>query len=257
MLCCLARHVIDVFGVNLIELDELKMKPVLVIRHARTEGAGFFGTFLDQKKIPWCMVCIDKGDVLPSDMADYSGLVMMGGPMSVNDDLPWISKELALIRQAMALNFPVLGHCLGGQLISKALGAKVCANPVKEIGWGKVAVTAGSCGARLFGVDTFESFHWHGETFELPQDAEHLLSSQYCQNQAYQIGNAIAFQCHIEMTEEMVEIWCDGGAEELLVSSNSPAVQQAHEMQTDLKGRVLRLNNVATNVYSQWIEALK
>jgi GMP synthase-like glutamine amidotransferase len=233
------------------------MNPVLVIRHARAEGAGFFGTFLDQKEIPWSLVCIDEGEELPTDISPFGGLVMMGGPMSVNDYLPWISRELELIRWAMALNLPVLGHCLGGQLISKALGAKVGANPVKEIGWGEVQVTAGPHGAHLFGVEAFESFHWHGETFELPQGAQHLLSSQYCQNQAYQIGHTIAFQCHIEMTEEMVRIWCDIGHAELLASSNSPAVQQANAIQENLQARLDALNKVATNVYSQWIKALK
>ena len=233
------------------------MNPVLVIRHARTEGAGFFGLFLDQKHIPWYMICLDKGDVLPSDMANYSGLVMMGGPMSVNDDLPWIAQELTLVRQAMAENLPVLGHCLGGQLISKALGAKVSANPVKEIGWGEVRASADNKAAELFGVSTFESFHWHGETFELPEGAQHLLASQYCQNQAYRIGSAIAFQCHIEMTEEMVNTWCENGADELSASSSSPAVQQAEQIRSNLAQRVAKLNQVATHVYSKWIEMLK
>jgi len=233
------------------------MNPVLVIRHARTEGAGFFGLFLDQKHIPWHMICLDKGAVLPSDMANYSGLVMMGGPMSVNDDLPWIAQELTLIRQALAANLPVLGHCLGGQLISKALGAKVSANPVKEIGWGEVSASADTKAAELFGVSTFESFHWHGETFELPEGAQHLLASQYCQNQAYRIGSAIAFQCHIEMTEEMVNTWCENGADELSASSSSPAVQQAEQIRSNLAQRVAKLNQVATHVYSKWIEMLK
>lgn len=233
------------------------MKPVLVIRHALTEGAGFFGTFLDQKSIPWCMICLDKGDALPLDMEGYSGLVMMGGPMSVNDDLPWIQQELELIRKAMVLDLPVLGHCLGGQLISKALGARVVANSVKEIGWAQVKVVPDQYAFDLFGSANFESFHWHGETFELPQGAQHLLSSQYCKNQAYQIGSAIAFQCHIEMTEEMVETWCEGGADELLASMVSPAVQQAIEIKRDLKPRVANLNKVATHVYSQWIKSFK
>jgi GMP synthase-like glutamine amidotransferase len=232
------------------------MKPVLVIRHARTEGAGFFGVFLDQKHIPWQMVRIDEGDALPSDIADYSGLVMMGGPMSVNDDLPWIAQELNLIRQAMAANKPVLGHCLGGQLISKALGAKVCANPVKEIGWGEVQVTSNSDGLDLFGVNAFESFHWHGETFDLPDGAQHLLSSKFCKNQAYQIGKAIAFQCHIEMMEDMVKVWCEGGQDELADSIASPGVQQADAIQTNLAARVANLNKIAGNVYSYWIKAL-
>lgn len=238
-------------------IGTVEMKPVLVIRHALTEGPGFFGTFLDQKSIPWCMICLDKGDALPLDMEGYSGLVMMGGPMSVNDDLPWIQQELELIRKAMVLDLPVLGHCLGGQLISKALGARVVANPVKEIGWAQVKVVPDQYAFDLFGSANFESFHWHGETFELPQGAQHLLSSQYCKNQAYQIGSAIAFQCHIEMTEEMVETWCEGGADELLASMVSPAVQQAIEIKRDLKPRVANLNKVATHVYSQWIKSFK
>lgn len=238
-------------------IGTVEMKPVLVIRHALTEGPGFFGTFLDQKSIPWCMICLDKGDALPLGMEGYSGLVMMGGPMSVNDVLPWIQQELELIRKAMVLDLPVLGHCLGGQLISKALGARVVANPVKEIGWAQVKVVPDQYAFDLFGSANFESFHWHGETFELPQGAQHLLSSQYCKNQAYQIGSAIAFQCHIEMTEEMVETWCEGGADELLASMVSPAVQQAIEIKRDLKPRVANLNKVATHVYSQWIKSFK
>lgn len=232
------------------------MKPVLVIRHARTEGAGFFGTFLDQKNIPWCMICLDKADPLPLDMEGYSGLVMMGGPMSVNDDLPWIQQELELIRKAMLLDLPVLGHCLGGRLISKALGARVFANPFKEIGWAEVIVVSDQYAFDLFGLANFESFHWHGETFELPQGAQHLLSSQYCKNQAYQIGKAIAFQCHIEMTEDMVGVWCDAGVDEILASKDSPGVQQVTEIQRYLKERVANLNKVATHVYSQWIKSL-
>ncbi len=227
------------------------MKPVLVIRHAKTEDAGFFGTFLDQHNIPWLMICIDKGNAIPEDISVYSGLVMMGGPMSVNDDLPWISDEVALIKQAMVNNLPVLGHCLGGQLISKALGATVKANPVKEIGWGDVVVRDEQA-LSLFGVSGFESFHWHGETFDLPKGAKHILASQYCQNQAYVIGNAIAFQCHIEMTEEMVKTWCENGREELKSSRSSSAVQQAELIQQNLEQRVANLNSVARNVYTYW-----
>ncbi|MDH4456459.1 MAG: type 1 glutamine amidotransferase [Candidatus Methylopumilus sp.] len=227
------------------------MKPVVVIRHAKTEGAGFFGAFLDQHNIPWQMTCIDKGDAIPQDVSAFSGLVMMGGPMSVNDDLPWIEDEVALIKQAMGKNLPVLGHCLGGQLISKALGATVKANPVKEIGWGEVHGSDEKA-LSLFGVPSFESFHWHGETFELPKGAKHMLASQHCQNQAYLIGNAIAFQCHIEMTEEMVKTWSENGSEELESSSSSPAVQQAELIQQNLERRVANLNVVATNVYTYW-----
>jgi GMP synthase-like glutamine amidotransferase len=233
------------------------MKPVLVIKHSKTEGAGFFGTFLDQNNIPWCMIYIDEGNVLPDDISAYSGLVMMGGTMSVNDNLPWIAQELELIRQAMSQNLPVLGHCLGGQLISKALGAKVVANPYKELGWGNVQVNAANEAIQLFGTSEFESFHWHGETFDLPEDAKHLLSSAHCNNQAYQIGSALAFQCHIEMTEEMVRTWCDQGEDELSEFSKSPGVQQANQILNNLEQRIANLNNIASNVYANWIKGLK
>ena len=232
------------------------MKPVLVIRHSKTEGAGFFGTFLDQKQIPWCMICIDEGYVLPVDISAYSGLVMMGGSMSVNDNLPWIEQELKLIQQAITKKLPILGHCLGGQLISKALGAIVSANPVKEFGWGNVHVNEIPEAINLFGTCEFESFHWHGETFALPIGAKHLLSSEYCNNQAYQINNILAFQCHIEMTEDMVQTWCNQGADELVEFSSSPGVQQANQILQNLRERVANLNNIATNVYSHWIKAL-
>jgi len=244
------------------------MKPVLVIKHSKTEGAGYFGTFLDQKNIPWCMVYINEGDVLPDDISAYSGLVMMGGTMSVNDDLPWIDQELKLIRQAMALNLPVLGHCLGGQLISKALGAVVGANRYKELGWGNVETSvvveasaveeAGTLeeAMNIFGTTAFESFHWHGEAFALPEGATHLLSSEHCNNQAYQIGSALAFQCHIEMTAEMVKTWCDQGADELAEFSSSPGVQQADEILLNLEQRIANLNQIASNVYSYWIKGL-
>lgn len=232
------------------------MKPVLVVRHAKTEGAGFFGIFLDRHQIPWQLLCIDQGDALPAEISSYSGLVMMGGPMSVNDDLPWIDQELHLIQQAMTEKLPVLGHCLGGQLISKALGAAVTANSVKEIGWGSVHATNDSA-VELFGVSDFESFHWHGETFALPDGAEHLLASHYCQNQAYRMGNALAFQCHIEMTQEMVKTWCENGEDELRSSISSPGVQQSGRIQYNLAERVALLNQVAANVYAHWIKQLR
>ena len=94
------------------------MKPVAVFRHSGTEGPGYFARYLDEHGVPWTLVRIDSGDPLPPSPAQYSGLVFMGGPMSVNDDLPWIPRVLALIARAVDEDVPVLGHCLGGQLMS-------------------------------------------------------------------------------------------------------------------------------------------
>jgi len=181
------------------------MKSIAIFRYASTEGPGYLADFLDQRQIPWQLIRIDTGEAVPPQPATYSGLVFMGGPMSVNDDLPWIPPLLELIRNAYAQDIPLLGHCLGGQLISKALGAVVARNAVKEIGWGEVHVSDNDSARAWFGeVRSFNAFHWHGETFTLPQHATHLLSSAHCANQAYAIGKHLALQCHVEMTEKMI-----------------------------------------------------
>lgn len=234
------------------------MKPVVIFRHAVTEGPGFLGTFLIEKSIPWRLVKIDQGEALPGLVLGFSGVVLMGGPMSVNDDLPWIPPLLALIREAVEADIPVLGHCLGGQLISKALGAVVTKNPVKEIGWGEVNVNDNTEARHWFGdTKTFQVFHWHGETFSLPAGATHLLSSVYCRNQAYSIGKHLAFQCHIEMTTDMVKAWCEVGADEIAESAKSLGVQPVAEIKRELDARVAVLNAMARPVYERWIEGLK
>ena len=147
--------------------------------------------------------------------------------------------------------------------MSKALGATVsknkspAGNQVKEIGWGKVVVSQNEAAKNWFGdIQTFNAFHWHGETFALPDGAIHLLASAHCQNQAWSIGKHLAFQTHIEMTTEMVQKWCDEGADELLESVDSVAVQQAGAMQETLPVHVFFLNKVANQVYTQWIKGL-
>jgi GMP synthase-like glutamine amidotransferase len=234
------------------------MKPVIIFRFLDREGAGFLGDFLTVQNIPWILHEIDLGKPAPSSILAYSGMVLMGGPMSVNDDLPWIAPMLALVRESVGNDIPVLGHCLGGQLMSKALGATITQNSIKEIGWGEVMVSNNQAAKNWFGnIQTFNAFHWHGETFALPQGSIHLLASPYCQNQAWSIGRHLAFQTHIEMTVEMVQKWCEEGADELVESADSIAVQQAAQMQETLPVHVFFLNKVANQVYTQWIQGLK
>ena len=233
------------------------MKPIAIFRHALTEGPGYLAEFLDERKIPWRLIAIDIGDAVPHSASAYSGLVFMGGPMSVNDDLPWIAPALALLHDAVARDIPLLGHCLGGQLISKALGGVVSRNPVKEIGWGEVTVSGNDIAHSWFGsVRNFQAFHWHGETFALPQGAMHLLSSVHCANQAYAIGKHLALQCHIEMTAAMIASWCEIGAKEVLASSLSPAVQPVHVIQQQMAEKLPQLQKVAEQLYGKWIQGL-
>jgi GMP synthase-like glutamine amidotransferase len=233
------------------------MKPIAIFRHSSTEGAGHFALFLTEHAIPWQMVHIDQGEAVPKDAGAFSGLVFMGGPMSVNDDLPWIAPTLALIRDAYAKDIPLLGHCLGGQLMSKALGGAVSKNPIKELGWGKVNVADNATARQWFGdIREFDSFHWHGETFSLPQGAVHLLSSAHCANQAYAIGKHLAMQCHVEMTEPMIREWCKEGASEVAANASSPAVQSTQMMQAQMHDKLPELHRVATQLYRQWLHGL-
>lgn len=233
------------------------LKPVIVFKNVTHEGPGYLGDFLTEQNIPWKIINTNNAESLPASILGYSGVVIMGGPMSVNDDLPWIAPMLNLIREARDADIPLLGHCLGGQLISKAFGGVVRANPVKEIGWGEVTVSQNEAAKYWFGeIEIFNSFHWHGETFSLPEGATHVLVSAHCQNQAYSIGKHLAFQSHIEVNAEMVRSWCDLGAEELAEAAASPAVQQAEAMQQALPVHCFFLNKVAKQVYGQWIKGL-
>src|SRR5688572_3399180 len=185
------------------------MKPVAIFRHSITEGPAYFATVLDQKRIPWHLIKTDQGDSVPTDCTVYAGLAFMGGPMSVNDDLPWIAPVLDLIRDAVRADVPVIGHCLGGQLMAKALGGVVTSNPVKEIGWGRLDILQTNEGQHWFGNGaSFESFHWHGETFSLPPGAVRLAVSEYCSNQMFAIGKHLGMQCHVEMTSALIADWC-------------------------------------------------
>jgi GMP synthase-like glutamine amidotransferase len=234
------------------------MKPIAIFRHASTEGPGFLSDFLDSNNVPWKLVRIDAGDAVPDTVEGFSGLVLMGGPMSVNDDLPWIPRVLALIREAVEKDIPVLGHCLGGQLMSKALGGTVTRNPVKEIGWGGLQVAANDEARYWFGkLERFPGFHWHGETFSIPPGATPILSSAYCPHQAFAYGKHLGFQCHVEMTADMVRTWTEVGEDELLSSAASPGVQPVEEIIRDLDTRVAMLNQVAATIYDVWLKGIK
>ena len=235
------------------------MHPVLIFRHSPSEGPGYFTTFLDRHGIPWKLVRIDAGDAVPGSLNGVSGICLMGGPMSVNDDLPWIPPLLNLIRQAVAEDVPVIGHCLGGQLMAKALGGTVSANPVKEIGWGDVRVTDADA-ARPWTGDAkraVPAFHWHGETFSVPPGATRILDSAYCANQAFVLNDRhIGMQCHVEMTPDLIASWCDNGAAEI-AASDSTAVQSPAAIQADLPSRTAQLHQLADKIYSRWIQGLR
>src|SRR3989338_1102292 len=233
------------------------MQPILIFRHAPHEGPGYLADYLARHRLPHRLIRIDQGDPVPTSLDGIPGLVFMGGPMSANDPLPWIPKVTALIRQAVAADLPVLGHCLGGQLISKALGGVITKNPVKEIGWLPVqAIDAPAARDWLGGLPReFEVYHWHGETFSIPPGATRILGSRDCANQAFVIGKTLSFQCHIEMTADMVREWARVGSNEL--APTCATVQSPQTMAVDLDARVARLQGLADKFYDRWIQGLR
>jgi GMP synthase-like glutamine amidotransferase len=233
------------------------MKPVAVFRTSPSEGPGYFASYLERRSIPWKMIALDEGASVPRDPRSFAGLVFMGGPMSVNDELPWIAPALELIREAVRKDVPVLGHCLGGQLMSKAFGGTVRRNAVTEIGWGEVRVADNAVAREWLGdLQAFTSFHWHGETFSIPPGATRLMESEHCANQAFALGAHLGLQCHVEMTEELVRAWLLGGAEELK-QSKSPGVQKPQEIEKDLARHLEALHEIANRLYDRWTKNLQ
>jgi GMP synthase-like glutamine amidotransferase len=193
----------------------------------------------------------------------------MGGPMSVNDALPWIDDELNLIRQADSAGIPVIGHCLGGQLMARAFGAPVARHPVKEIGWGRVSVTEPELARRWLrdgSVAVLEMFQWHGDSFALPAGARRLLSGALCENQAYVIEREgfahLGMQFHCEMTPDLIRAWTDDPVwiDEVEVErrlTGGPGVQGAEEMLEQADERCATMNAWAGRLYSRWSEGLR
>jgi GMP synthase-like glutamine amidotransferase len=231
------------------------MKPVAIFRHSSGEGPGYFATFLETHGIPWQLIAIDAGVLPPPTFDGFSGLCFMGGPMSVNDDLPWLPPVFDLIRSAVAANVPVIGHCLGGQLISKALGGTVTKNPVKELGWGLVTTSDPLAKNWLGDMAGFEAFHWHGETFSIPPGATRILKSDYCENQAFVMGPHLGMQCHVEMTEAMIRLWNRAWDEEKAVPG--PSVQTPEEMTVRIDERIAAMRATADRLYTHWIAGLQ
>ena len=186
---------------------------VLAFRHVAFEGLGRIADTLTARGIEFEFADLyASGSRLTETVPKtegYAGLIFLGGPMSVNDPLPWIATELEILRRAIAAGQPVLGICLGAQLIARALGAEVRRNASSEIGWYRVDFTPSVGNVGIFrGLQSEVVFHWHGETFDLPPGAELLASSELCAHQAFRVGERVyGLQFHPEVTPEMIEDW--------------------------------------------------
>lgn len=244
------------YNVRVANEREPVMKPVAIFRYARSDEPGHFAIFLSRRGIPWTLFTLDTGVSVPASAQAFSGIGMMGGPMSVNDNLPWISSMLALIREAHERDVPMIGHCLGGQLIAKALGEQVTRSPAIEVGWHDLRADDAALAREWFGDGPrYTAFQWHVESFEIPRGATRVLTNDGCPNQAYVLGKHLGMQCHIEITREILAAWLRNGAEEV-AAYKVPTVQTPAEMERDLDARLQALNALADHAYTRWIEGL-
>ena len=192
-------------------------------------------------------------DAVPNNLQEYAAIIILGGPMAVYDNFEYLRKEQELIMHALKDDIPVLGICLGSQLIAQAIGGKVYKCGEKEIGWSTVEINSAGLVDLFKGINTQEIkvFQWHGDTYDLPPKAV-IMASSKLYIQAFQFGSAIGIQFHLEITDEMIRKWAKEYAHELECEWIEPKdllVQKDHELR--------ELREICKKVYSNFSKMIK
>jgi GMP synthase (glutamine-hydrolysing) len=234
------------------------MAKIYVLQHHPVENLGSIGDALEGAALAWQYVRVADGQPVPADMKGAGGLIVMGGPMAVyqTDRYPWLRDEMRLIEDAVKSSLPVLGVCLGAQIVAAALGAKVERNPNgKEIGWHSITLSDSAREDRLMrGLPAMITpFHWHGDIFELPRGAVSLAWSDKTACQAFRYGDkAYGFQFHFEVTREGVAAMADAFAKELVREkiAGDRMIAQADEY-------LPTMENISDTVFSRWASPIQ
>jgi GMP synthase (glutamine-hydrolysing) len=216
----------------------------VVIQHVAGEGPGLIGVLARQRGLSLDLRRTDLGEALP-DADAIAALVVLGGPMGAYETVahPHLLEEQHLLEDAVARGLPVLGICLGSQLLAAALGARVYPGPAPEIGVSDVKLTAAGADDPLLGPagPTFPAFHWHGDTFDLPSGGVHLASTRTYPHQAFRVGNrAWGLQFHIELDRALAHEWG-----EVLPRSSSPTEPQRAAIEKTGRGVLNRFFELA------------
>jgi GMP synthase (glutamine-hydrolysing) len=234
------------------------MKPVLILQHLSADDPAYFGNWLQRQGVPFEVRNTEAGQDFPPDLSDHAALAVLGGEMSANDPLPSLRRAEGLIREAMAGGKPVIGHCLGGQLMARALGVRVVDSPAPEVGWQPLQVDSGEAARRWFGPVTQATvFQWHYESFELPPGAEWLARSDACPHQAYAIGPHLGLQFHIEVDVRKVTRWSlEDGPRWQQAARQHPTVQDADTLRAGLQTELAAHQALADRLYAQWLQGV-
>jgi len=234
------------------------MKKLLVFQHVPHEILGTLNPLLKRSGFRIRYVNFARHPDFAPRLDGYDGLVVLGGPMSANDTerLPHLTAEMKAIEEAMKRNLPVLGICLGAQLIARTLGARVYRNAEKEIGWYDVSPTDHAARDPLLGAlqPGEKIFQWHGETFEIPHFGLHLAFSPLCANQAFRYGdNVYGFQFHLEVDQRMIHrwLWVHENREEIAALGGKIDPERIH---AETPTHIPRLHLLSERVFGEFIK---
>jgi GMP synthase (glutamine-hydrolysing) len=228
----------------------------IVLRHTPAEGLGLLANALRDYGVHHRYLDVPRGDALPKDIRTVGGVIVLGGPMAVyeGDQHPFLATESAFVEKIIEAGRPVLGVCLGAQLIAQVLGARVYPGEHREVGWGPVELTdAGRDDALFAGLgDWFTVFHLHGDTYELPPDAENLARSATYEQQAFRLGDTVyGFQFHLEFTEPIIQrLANEPQSQQYIAEAGVDPKQLVAETPT----RVAELSDVATEVFGRYFQ---
>lgn len=231
------------------------MRPVLILQHQTPERPAYLATWLDQHGISYETRNAGRGEEFPNSIEPYSALAVMGGGMSANDPLLSNRQAEILILQAMRLNRPVIGHCLGGQLMTRALGGTIGASPQPEIGWQPIKYENHPLALHWFGHEpTPVVIQWHYESFTIPPGAIKLASSQSCPNQAWAMGPHLAMQFHIEIDSDKAQAWASD-EDPLWAKSRTryDTVQDSGAILAGISSHLSQHQSTADHIYRTWL----
>ena len=233
------------------------MKPVLVLQHLNGDGPAYLGHWLARQGVAVDVRNSEAGDAYPRTLSEHGALAILGGEMSANDPLPSLRQAEALFREAMRDGVPTLGHCLGGQLMARALGARIGESNAPEVGFHEVQVLPVAQAKAWFGeAPRALVYQWHYEAFDLPPGAEALATSAACRHQAFAIGPRLAMQFHIELDAEKLERWShDVGPRYQEALARHSSVHGGERMRGDGAYLLAAHQALAERIYGRWLGA--